>query len=284
MKKSIASILRMWPHSAGKAEVFVNELLSSLGYRLENVSPLGGRDGGRDLQSHDGHLRVACYFPIKEFKPYSEIAQKFMNDMKKAEKGGAKKFIFVTGQILQLSEKQQLKKACSIEGVEIFDCNDILSVVCKPESGFLRAELGFPDKDNSYDYEFFNRLYDMVSFIKLISLFNDSLVPKVFPCDFSDIFDALNTFNCTAQPSLLSQEFNESYISWMDAFHDFYEQVFLLDRFSYIHANQTFVMKRIPPSQFQDVCEQVSSAFSKSAEETVQLAGVVAEKLKIPVR
>jgi len=101
------------------------------------VAPLGGQDGGRDLQSHDGTLRVACYFPVKEFRPYEDIEAKFLSDMKKAQKGGAKSFTFVTGQVLQLAEKVKLKALSFTKDTTVYDCTDILSVVSMPEAGFL---------------------------------------------------------------------------------------------------------------------------------------------------
>lgn len=278
-------MLRMWPHSAQKAEVFVNAFLSSLGYpRLENVAPLGGKDGGRDLQSHDGSLIVACYFPVKRYRPYEDIEAKFLSDMEKAQKVGAIRFTFVTGQVLQLAEKVKLKARSFTKDTDVFDCNDILNVVCAPEAGFLRAELGFHDKNSSYDHDFFEALFATVSFSNLIHLFNDSLEPKIFPSGFFELFDTLEIFNRTAQPDLLSQDLKEAYVIWVDAVYRFHEQLLGIDQFDYVFENQTFVMKRIPYPQFQGVCNEVSAAFVSLTQGTTQLAGLVAEKLRIAVR
>lgn len=285
MQESIASMLRMWPHSAGKSEIFVNAFLSSIGYpRLENVAPLGGRDGGRDLQSLDGTLRVACYFPVKEFKPYEAIEAKFLIDMEKAKEGGAERFTFVTGQILQLAEKVKLKGLSFTKDTTIYDCNDILNVVSAPEAGFLRAELGFPDKKSSYDHEFFENLFSTVSFGKLMHLFNESIEPKIFPSGFFELFDNLDIFNRTAQPDLLSEDLKTAYVSWVDAVYSFHQQLLGLEQFDYVFENKTFVMKRVPAAQFQVIYDAVNTAFADLTRGTMGLANLVAEKLRIAIR
>ena len=285
MHNSIASVLRMWPYSAGKAEVFVTAFLSYIEYpRLENVAPLGGRDGGRDLQSLDGTLRVACYFPIKEFKPYDEIEAKFLSDMEKARKGGAESFTFVTGQMLQRAEKLKLKELSFTKDTTIYDCNDILSVVSAPEAGFLRAELGFPEIKKSHDQDFFKALFSTVNFSKLIHLFNESLEPKIFPYGFLEVFDNLIIFRRTAQPGLLSDELKNAYLSWGSALDGFHEQLLGLEQFDYRDENQTFVMKRVPYAEFQGISDAVSTAFSDLAEYTMELAKLVEGKLRLPIR
>ncbi|OLS60555.1 hypothetical protein [Pseudomonas putida] len=285
MQNSIASVLRMWPYSAGRAEVFVNALLSYVGYpRLENVAPLGGRDGGRDLQSLDGTLRVACYFPIKEFKPYDEIEAKFLSDMEKAQKGGAESFTFVTGQVLQLAEKLKLKNFSFTKDTSIYDCNDILNVVSAPEAGFLRAELGFPDTKKSHDQDFFEILFSTVIFSKLIHLFNQSSEPKIFPSGFFEIFDALNIFRQTAQPGLLSDDLKNVYLNWGGAVDGFHLQLLELDQFDYRYENHTLIMKSFPYDEFQGVSDAVNTAFSDLVEYTMELAKFVEEKLRLPIR
>ncbi|AZD30240.1 hypothetical protein [Pseudomonas chlororaphis] len=149
MRRDIQSKLRLWSDGAGNAEVFVNSFLSSLGVYppLTNVAPLGGPDGGRDLQSADGTLRVACYFPIKEYKSFKEIEAKFLSDMGKANQGGATQFVFVTGQLMQLADKEKLKVQSLIPKTAVYDCSDIVNVVSAPQAGFLRGLLGFPDNE-----------------------------------------------------------------------------------------------------------------------------------------
>lgn len=180
-------------------------------------SSLVGRDNGRDLQSHDRTLRVACYFPIKEFKPYEKVEIKFLSDMKKAQEGGSECFIFVTGQILQLAEKMNLQRLSLINDTKIFDCNDIMSVVSTPEAGFLRAELGFRETRISHDQAFFEKLFSTVSFSRLIHLLNESLEPKIFTYGFIDIFDTLEVFSKTAQPEFLSKDLKNAFLNWRDA-------------------------------------------------------------------
>lgn len=285
MQNSIASVLRMWPYSAGKSEIFVTAFLSYIGHpRLENVAPLGGRDGGRDLQSLDGTLRVACYFPIKEFKPYDEIEAKFLSDMEKARKGGAESFTFVTGQMLQLAEKLNLKKLSFTKDTAIYDCNDILNVVSAPEAGFLRAELGFPEIKKSHDQDFFETLFSTVSFSQLIHLFSESSEPKIFPSGFFELFDNLDIFRRTAQPGLLSEDLKNAYLSWGNAVDSFHQQLLGLEQFDYRYENQTFVMKPVPYAEYQGISDAVSTTFSDLAECTMELAKLVEGELRLAIR
>ncbi|MCP1518891.1 hypothetical protein J2Y74_003201 [Pseudomonas migulae] len=285
MEKSISSVLRMWPYSAGKSEIFVNSLLSSIGTypALENVSPLGGRDGGRDLQSDDGYFRVACYFPVKEFKPYSDIELKFLGDMSKAAKGGAKHFTFVTGQILQLSEKKSLISRSSVPKTVIYDCTDILSLVSAPDAGFLRAELGFSEKIKSHDDEFFSELYRQVSFRKLINLFNDSIAPKLFPNGFFEIFDGLDYFNQTAQPKLLSRQFKIVFDAWEDSVGEFRNDLLYRDQFESTPDSRRLRLKQMDYVQFERVSKEVNLSFDSMVENTLSLARTAEEKLKLAI-
>lgn len=286
MRGDIQSKLRLWPESAGKAELFVNSFLSTLGIYppLINVAPLGGPDKGRDLQSTDGSLRVACFFPVKEYKSYKEIEVKFLSDMNKAEKGGASQFVFVTGQLMQLADKNKLKEQSLISNTTVYDCGDILNAVSAPGAGFLRAALGFPDEESSFEHDFFETLFGLVSFKKLIHLLNESLEPRIYPHAFFEIFDNLDIFNLTAQPGLLSPDLREAFKSWADSVDVFCFHLLKRDLFDYVYANQTFVMKQLPPKQYQVVYSEVSAAFSSMSSHTLQLARLVEKRLLIHIK
>lgn len=286
MRGDIQSKLRLWPDGAGKAEVFVNSFLSSLGVYppLTNVAPLGGPDRGRDLQSTDGVLRVACYFPVKEYKSFSEIEAKFLSDMNKAKQGGATQFVFVTGQLMQLADKEKLKAQSLMPNTSVYDCGDILNAVSAPQAGFLRAALGFPDKESSFEHDFFETLFGLVSFKKLVHLLNESLEPRIYPHAFFEIFDNLDIFNLTAQPGLLSQDLRDAFTGWADAVDGFCFHLLKRDLFDYVYANQTFVMKRLPSAQYEAVFPQVSEAFSSMGDQTLQLARLVEQRLRIHIR
>ncbi|WP_146023277.1 hypothetical protein [Pseudomonas sp. GW456-12-10-14-LB2] len=173
MRSDIQSKLRLWSDGAGKAEVFVNAFLSSLGVYppLTNVAPLGGPDGGRDLQSADGTLRVACYFPTKEYKSFSEIEAKFLKDLNKVSRADVTAFVFVTGQLMQLADKEKLKFQSPISKTAVYDCGDILSAVSAPQAGFLRALLGFPDKESMPSKPRFEGVLSSIEDYKVFSSF-----------------------------------------------------------------------------------------------------------------
>lgn len=282
MQDSISSVLRMWPHSAGHAERFVNAYLGSLGYALENVAPLGGKDGGRDLQSFDGSLVVACYFPIKEYMPYEKIKKKFMADVKSAHEHSAESFIFVTGQILQLAEKRKLTKLSPIADTKVYDCLDILNKVCAPESGYLRAELGFPDDKASPEKDFFRRLYKKISFTHLIKLILDSAPPRKYSKGFIAFFDSIDEFRRSAFPQVLGPELEKAFYKWDEAARKFEGHLNDPDRFDTIDAPLGYAITKMPYPELQRVSAEVNVVFQSLHQETIALARLVAEKHKIP--
>lgn len=283
MDSGLLSVLRMWPFQSGKAEAFVNAFLSNLGTHppLENVAPLGGRDGGRDLQSTDGYFRVACYFPIKEYKPYAEIKDKFISDMNKAKNGGAKHFTFVTGQALQLTEKSELKGLSLIPATTIYCCYDIISHISKPEAGFLRAELGFPSKSQTHDESFSRDLYNAIGFKDLILIINESISPKIFPYRLINVADGISHFDMTAQPRLLSAGLREPYYRWRDAYSEFEE--ILLHSGNYEYKSNNFVMRQLSRDEYLDFYQAASNAFDDFARSTLDLARKIEELCHLPL-
>lgn len=204
--------------------------------------------------------------------------------MKEAQEGGAECFIFVTGQILQLAEKMNLKRLSLINDTKIFDCNDIMSVVSTLEVGFLRAELGFRETRISHDQAFFEKLFSTVSFSRLIHLLNESLEPKIFPYGFIDIFDTLEVFSKTAQPELLSKDLKNAFLNWRDAVDVFCLQLLGLEQFDYKDNNDTLVMKRVPSGKYQSIFDAMMTAYSDMATHTVELAKLAEKRLRVPIR
>lgn len=283
MDEGLLSTLRMWPFQSGKSEAFVNAFLSYLGTYppLENVAPLGGKDGGRDLQSADGQFRVACYFPIKEHKPYTEIKNKFISDMNKAKEGGAENFIFVTGQALQLAEKKELEKLSLIPKTTVYCCYDIITHISRPDAGFLRAELGFASKTPSYDETFSRDLYSAIGFKSLILLINESIPPKIFPYRFIHIFDGVSQLYITAQPRLLSEKLREPYDRWRKSVAKFEEILLHSDKYDY-KADQ-FVMRQLKADEYRDFYQAASEAFSEFTERTLDLARAIEDQCHLPL-
>ena len=284
MQNSISSVLQMWLLGSPKAEIFTNLYLSSLGYeRLQNIAPLGGPDGGRDLESLDGTVVVACYFPVKKLASFKKIQSKFMSDMKKAHACGAEKFIFVTGQILQQADKRKLIKLSAIHSTEIHDCTDISNKVAAPESGYLRAELGFPDNKESPEKDFFRRLYKIVDFPKLIELFHISLPPRKFPSGFISFFDSVEKFNCSAEPGLLGKQLKTAFCNWSKAVEEFEHQINDPDRFDNVDAQRSYVLIKMPYVTSQRIGAEIKAAFTNLHQETNALTRLAAEKHRISI-
>lgn len=285
MRNSISSVLRMWPFGVLQSEIFVNAFLSYVGYpRLVNVAPLGGRDDGRDLQSLDGILRVACYFPIKEYRPYEDIKRKYLSDLNKAERAKAQKFSFVTGQVLQLAEKETLLGLSYTRQTEIFGCSDILNIVSAPGAAHLRAELGFPEVNESHDHAFFTSLYSIVSFKNLIYLFEESLPPRIFPMGFFEIFDTLAIFDRTAQPELLTEEMHTAYRNWTSRVYDFSHHLLDLENFEAIFNNRTLVMKKVSQEEYKIISAVMNETFNALWQETNSFVTTISRSLRIAIR
>lgn len=107
MQSSILSVLRMWPNGQTKSEIFTAMYLASIGYpKLRNMSPLGGRDGGRDLESLDGEHYVACYFPMQEQMNFESIKGKFISDLEKAKEIELLSLRFSLVKLFKISKKK----------------------------------------------------------------------------------------------------------------------------------------------------------------------------------
>lgn len=206
MQSSILSVLRMWPNGQTKSEIFTAMYLASIGYpKLRNMSPLGGRDGGRDLESLDGEHYIACYFPMQEQMNFESIKGKFISDLEKAKRNRASEFTFFTGQTIQNQQKENLKKFGGDVGIKIISGDEIAAHVCRIENGALRAELGFVDRVQASPDEVFSRnLFSKVNFESLIEAINESIPPNTFSGYFLSFFDDFESVRQAAQPSLLS--------------------------------------------------------------------------------
>ncbi|AXL70883.1 hypothetical protein QOT74_14045 [Pseudomonas aeruginosa] len=182
MQSSILSVLRMWPNGQTKSEILTGMYLASIGYpKLRNISHLGGRDGGRDLESLDGEHYVACYFPMQEQMNFESIKDKFKSDLEKAKRNRASGFTFFTGQIIQNHQKENLKKFSGDIEVRIISGDEIAAHVCRVENSALRAELGFVERAQTSPDEVFSRnLFSRVNFESLIKAISESIPPNTF--------------------------------------------------------------------------------------------------------
>lgn len=225
----------------------------------------------------------ACYFPINKLESLKKIKSKFIADMKKAHQNGAEKFIFVTGQILQLAEKHKLIRLSTVAETEIHDCTDISNKVAAPESGYLRAELGFADNKESPEKDFFRRLYKIVDFPHLIDLFHISLSPKKFPSDFIAFFDSVEKFNRSAEPALLGKQLKNAFCNWTKAVEEFDQQINDPDHFDSVDAQRGYELIKMPYLTSQRIGAEIKAAFTALHQKTNRLTCLVAEKHRISI-
>jgi hypothetical protein len=135
--------LREWTSGQGPSERLAGQILLSEGYEsLDPSHPLGGPDGGRDATAtKDGHAWVmAAFFPLGK-KKFSEIKNKFLEDLRKArkKKRGAG-LAFVTNQALSNSEKNQLKQGAGRTPVELYHLERITAILDQPSMAPVRKQ------------------------------------------------------------------------------------------------------------------------------------------------
>ncbi|MEN1834282.1 hypothetical protein PflCFBP13510_19615 [Pseudomonas fluorescens] len=292
-RQSITSLLTMWHLGNVKAELFTNMYLASVGYGgFKNRSPLGGPDGGRDLENESDRHFVACYFPTMEQKSFSSIQKKYNSDIDKALAKGARHFTFVTGQILQDKQKKTLESYSSKIKSKVISGDDIAAHVCKPENSHLRQELGIvTDHQFSNDKIFCKNLYKEINFRALIEAANSCIPPISFSGYFVQFFDDLARFQETAEPSLLSDTLKGFYYSWLEAISVVDEEIF--DSYDYFYAapTQTFNLHRLgdrvkglPTSEFTKISDVKKAGFKNFTDATLALIHHIRDEHRLMIQ
>ncbi|WP_159009165.1 hypothetical protein [Bradyrhizobium sp. S69] len=115
---STTRALRMWEDQSTAAERLCADVLRLEGFQnVDPQSPLGGRDGGKDiLCDKDGiDFVAACHFSNSDLK-FTAIKKKFANDLKASLRHGRKGFIFMTNQQLTPGQRNELEALASTRG------------------------------------------------------------------------------------------------------------------------------------------------------------------------
>src|SRR5438309_1099492 len=95
--------LREWDKAQVDSERLAAGLLFWDDYKdIDPCHPLGGRDGGKDIQcTKDGRKVIAAVFFPRGEQKIAIITKKFKDDLAKARENEAQEFVFVTNQELR---------------------------------------------------------------------------------------------------------------------------------------------------------------------------------------
>ena len=134
--------LLSWTKGQKPSERLASHILRADGYKsIDPSHPLGGQDGLKDLITIKDNIKWvgAAYFPRVQ-KSFSEIKDKFTNDLKGIKKNKVSGMAFVTNQELSLEERRELKKLGKPNTVEIYHLERIANILDTPENYGIRLE------------------------------------------------------------------------------------------------------------------------------------------------
>lgn len=134
--------LLAWDKGQSPTERLAGVLLNAEGYEsIDPSHPLGGKDGGKDLQmTKDGLLLIgAVYFPRGQ-QSFTEIKNKFKEDLKGVAQNNKQGIVFFTNQELRLSERNELQHIGSDKVVEIYHLERITLLLNTPSNYGIRTE------------------------------------------------------------------------------------------------------------------------------------------------
>lgn len=134
--------LLSWTKGQKPSERLASHILRADGYKsIDPSHPLGGQDGLKDLITIKDNIKWigAAYFPRGQ-KSFSEIKDKFKNDLKGIETNKVSGMVFVTNQELNLGERRELKKLGKPNTIEIYHLERIANILDTPENYGIRLE------------------------------------------------------------------------------------------------------------------------------------------------
>lgn len=131
-----------WDTGQTASERLAGHILRMEGFQsIDPTHPLGGRDSGKDLFAVRDRKKWtgAVYFPRGK-KPFSEIKNKFLKDLKGVEANDAQGIAFVTNQELKDGDRKKLTQLAGQVPVEIFHLERVASLLDSPAAYGIRLE------------------------------------------------------------------------------------------------------------------------------------------------
>lgn len=133
--------LRDWSKGQASSERLAAHILNHENYEgIDPSHPLGGKDGGKDLICSKYGLKflVAVYFPRGE-KTFTNIKNKYKDDLDGIEKNNVDGMVFCTNQELKLSERTKLEQMHEKE-IHLFHLERISSILNRPSMYGVRLD------------------------------------------------------------------------------------------------------------------------------------------------
>lgn len=296
MPQQIIDILQCWRYGSEKSEIFSNMLVSSVyGVKFENIAPFGGSDGGRDIQSEDGSIYVACYYPTSHKSLY-DIKNKFLSDFDKVVANrSVKEFVFVTGQHTSDAQKNELIQLAlsraSIK-IKIICATDIASHLMNKSNKVLLDQI-YPYNDyleiSNFDRATLISLLRDVNLINMVDIYNeDDMAPNWFSGKYINIFSSIKRFNCLLQHTQLSVELKRIYSSWIYGVFEF--EAMLVNEFEYSDHHQMFrrirepndpILGYLPHNQLEEITSRINGIHQDFLYKTVDLINYAVERHRI---
>lgn len=134
--------LREWTNGQAPSERLAAQIILQEGFTSFDPShPLGGPDGKKDAicEKYGKKWLMAVYFPRGQ-KEFSDIKEKFINDLLGVEVNKVEGIAFVTNQELRLGERQDLKEFAKKISLELFHLERITTILDKPDMCSIRQQ------------------------------------------------------------------------------------------------------------------------------------------------
>lgn len=132
-----------WDKGQAPSERLAAQILVSEKYvSIDPIHPLGGRDGLKDILCNKEGLKfiAACYFPRGQ-KSFSDITDKFKDDLAGVDKNNADGIAFITNQELRLGEREVLANLVpKAKTMELFHLERLTAILNSPINYGTRLE------------------------------------------------------------------------------------------------------------------------------------------------
>ena len=131
-----------WDQGSASAERLAAKILESEGFSsIDPSHPLGGPDGGRDIECvFNGAKWIgAVYFPRGQ-KNFTDIKDKLQHDIEGAQKHNPYGIIFITNQEITISERYGLKEIVPFEDFRLYHLEGIANILDTPKMYGVRLE------------------------------------------------------------------------------------------------------------------------------------------------